>query len=141
MSTLKTNTLTGTTSAGSIVVTGEGGSVTTNLQQGLAKWWATVVQSSNSISDSFNVSGVTDNGTGRSEIAFTNNFSSANYCCTACNRDGGGYNDAINVNSCTDGAYSTSAVEFFCYETASTGAGTGNDSNGGLWVMSAGDLA
>ena len=141
MSTLKTNTLTGTTSAGSINVTGEGGSTTTNLQQGLAKLWATVVQSSNSISDSFNVSGVTDNGTGRSEIASTNNFSSATYCCTACNRDGGGYNDAINVNSCTDGNYTTSAVEFFCYETNSSGAGVGNDSNGGLWVMSAGDLA
>ena len=39
MSTLKTNTLTGTTSAGSIVVTGEGGSTTTNLQQGLAKFF------------------------------------------------------------------------------------------------------
>ena len=39
MSTIKTNTLTGTTSAGSIVVTGEGGSTTTNLQQGLAKFW------------------------------------------------------------------------------------------------------
>ena len=37
MSTIKTNTLTGTTSAGSIVVTGEGGTNTTNLQQGLAK--------------------------------------------------------------------------------------------------------
>ena len=37
MSTIKTNTLTGTTSAGSIVVTGEGGSTTTNLQQGLLK--------------------------------------------------------------------------------------------------------
>ena len=37
MSTLKANTFTGTTSAGSIVVTGEGGSTTTNLQQGLTK--------------------------------------------------------------------------------------------------------
>ena len=37
MSTLRTNTLTGTTSAGSILVTGEGGSTTTNLQQGLNK--------------------------------------------------------------------------------------------------------
>ena len=43
MSTIKTNTLTGTTSAGSIVVTGEGGSTTTNLQQGLAKAWATLM--------------------------------------------------------------------------------------------------
>ena len=140
MSTLNVDALVGNTSANAITVRGEG-TATTSLQQGLSKWWATVVQSSNSISDSFNVSGVTDNGTGRSEIAFTNNFSSANYCCTACNRDGGGYNDAINVNSCTDGAYSTSAVEFFCYETNSSGAGVGNDSNGGLWVMSAGDLA
>ena len=39
MSTIKTNTLTGTTSAGSILVTGEGGSTTTNLQQGLNKVW------------------------------------------------------------------------------------------------------
>jgi hypothetical protein len=39
MSTLLLNTLTGKTSAGSIVVTGEGGSTTTNMQQGLAKAW------------------------------------------------------------------------------------------------------
>ena len=39
MSTLVTNTFTGKTSAGSIVVTGEGGSTTTNLQQGLKKVW------------------------------------------------------------------------------------------------------
>ena len=37
MSTLLLNTLTGKTSAGSIVVTGEGGSTTTPLQEGLAK--------------------------------------------------------------------------------------------------------
>ncbi len=37
MATLKTNTLTGTSTAGSIAVTGEGNSTTTNLQQGLAK--------------------------------------------------------------------------------------------------------
>ena len=42
MSTIKTNTLTGTTSAGSILVTGEGGSTTTNLQQGLTKTWVTI---------------------------------------------------------------------------------------------------
>ena len=56
MSTLKTNTLTGTTSAGSIVVTGEGGSTTTNLQQGLAKAWVNLTQSDASVTDSLNVS-------------------------------------------------------------------------------------
>ena len=38
-STLKINTLTGVSTAGSIAVTGEGNSTTTNLQQGLAKCW------------------------------------------------------------------------------------------------------
>ena len=36
---LKVDTLTGVTTAGSISVTGEGNSTTTNLQQGLAKAW------------------------------------------------------------------------------------------------------
>ena len=36
---LKVDTLTGVTTAGSIDVTGEGNSTTTNLQQGLAKCW------------------------------------------------------------------------------------------------------
>ena len=40
MSTILVNTLTGTSTAGSIVVTGEGNSTTTNLQQGLVKAWA-----------------------------------------------------------------------------------------------------
>ena len=57
MSTIKTNTLTGTTSAGSIVVTGEGGSTTTNLQQGLAKAWVNLnaIQVIPVLRDSFNV--------------------------------------------------------------------------------------
>ena len=37
MSEIKTDKFTGTSTAGSIVVTGEGGSTTTNLQQGLTK--------------------------------------------------------------------------------------------------------
>jgi len=74
MSTLKTNTLTGTTSAGSILVTGEGGSTTTNLQQGLAKCWVGSFDfSDNSVIDSFNVSTFTDNGNGE----LITNFSSA----------------------------------------------------------------
>ena len=39
MSTIFVNTLTGTSTAGSIAVTGEGNSTTTNLQQGLANQW------------------------------------------------------------------------------------------------------
>ena len=78
MATLKTNTLTGTTTAGSIAVTGEGNSTQTNLQQGLAKMWH---RSSDAASptDSLNVSGGTDNGTGDFTYAFTNNMGNANF--------------------------------------------------------------
>ena len=70
---LHTNTLKGTTTAGSITVQGEG-SATTNLQQGLAKLW--VRYQSSAIQDSLNVSSLTDGGTNSTNctIAFTNNF-------------------------------------------------------------------
>ena len=80
MSTIKTNTLTGTTSAGVINVTGEGGSTTTNLQQGLAKVWVNVQQTSTySTRDSFNLSSHGDEGTGKSRLTFTNSFGNANH--------------------------------------------------------------
>ena len=70
MSTLLLNTLTGKTSAGSIVVTGEGGSTTTNMQQGLAKAWVNFDGTGGSagqnrtINNSQNISSVYDNGEG-----------------------------------------------------------------------------
>ena len=80
MSTLKTNTLTGTTSAGSIVVTGEGGSTTTNLQQGLTKHWLNLDGTGTiAITDSFNCASVTDDGTGDYDPFFTNNMNNAGY--------------------------------------------------------------
>ena len=36
---LKVDTITGVTTAGSVAITGEGNSTTTNLQQGLLKFW------------------------------------------------------------------------------------------------------
>ena len=58
---LKVDKFTGVTTAGSILVTGEGNSTTTNLQQGLAKVWL-FASSGNSISDSLNMTSITDNG-------------------------------------------------------------------------------
>ena len=83
MSTAKVNTLTGTTSAGSIVVTGEGGSTTTNLQQGLAKAWTHFQGTSTAASvDGYNISSVDDDGTGLFGIHFTSNMSNATYAVT-----------------------------------------------------------
>ena len=76
MATLKTNTLTGTSTAGSIAVTGEGNSTTTNLQQGLVKAWCKFNGEASSIAndDSFNVSGLTDHGTGQYTITIDNDM-------------------------------------------------------------------
>ena len=75
-STLKINTLTGVTTAGSIAVTGEGNSTTTNLQQGLCKvFYRIATSNSNTVEETFNVSGFTDNGTGDVSITHTNNTS------------------------------------------------------------------
>ena len=79
MSTIKTNTLTGTTSAGVINVTGEGGSTTTNLQQGLAKGWLKFDQDNTTADDSHNVSSVTDVDTGVFNQNHLNNMANANY--------------------------------------------------------------
>ena len=77
MSTIKTNTLTGTTTAGSISVTGEGNSTTTNLQQGLAKAWFACDDMA--ILDSLNSAGLTDNGTGDLTLTVTNAMNNDDY--------------------------------------------------------------
>jgi|TARA_R110000851_G_scaffold31394_1_gene84996 hypothetical protein len=77
---LKVDTLTGVTTAGSIVVTGEGNSTTTNLQQGLNKAWLSVNQDGTmAILDSFNIGSISDDGTGKTDATYTSNMSSANY--------------------------------------------------------------
>jgi hypothetical protein len=87
-STLKINTLTGVTTAGSIAVTGEGNSTTTNLQQGLCKAWLNVDNlSSFDTKDSFNLSSVADTGTAIITPSWTNAFNSANYVGNATSGD------------------------------------------------------
>ena len=72
---LKVNTLTGVSTAGSIAVTAEGNSTTTNLQQGLAKAWAGGADDGTTINDSFNVTSRTDEGTGNYDYTITNALS------------------------------------------------------------------
>lgn len=67
----------GETSAGSVSVTGEGGSTTTNLQQGLAKVWASSNQAS--LIDSFNVASTTDNQSADTTYTYTNAMANAGY--------------------------------------------------------------
>ena len=77
---LKVDTITGVTTAGSISVTGEGNSTTTNLQQGLAKAWMDLNGSGTiALRDSNNIASVTDNTTGDYTASYTSAMSNANY--------------------------------------------------------------
>ena len=72
--------LKGVTATGSMLVVGEGGTVTTNLQQGLCKAWACWQGDQfTTILDSFNSSGGTDNGAGDYTLTITNDMANANY--------------------------------------------------------------
>jgi hypothetical protein len=98
MATLKTNTLTGTSTAGSIAVTGEGNSTTTNLQQGLVKHWVKFGADA-AADDSFNNSSITDNDTGRFTVTRTNSMSNTNYV-TQVNGDWTfGSDSSVNVHT------------------------------------------
>ena len=76
--------LAGAGSAGVMTVVGEGGSTTTSLQQGVAKYW-TQFNGSGTVAtvDSFNQGGLTDNGTGDYTISYTNNMSNNDFSATA----------------------------------------------------------
>ena len=152
MSTLTVQNIQGSSSSNNTISVADGhkldvtlvkaeGTATTNLQQGLSKWWCAVIQATNTVKDSFNVSGTTDTGTGRTQYGYTNNMANDGYSVVGTSRDGGGYNDIANCNSCTDSTYSSSQVELFCTHGASSGAGTPNDTNGPLWATAHGDLA
>ena len=116
MSTIKTNTLTGTTSAGSIVVTGEGGSTTTNLQQGLAKVWcsATISSNTHTIQDSLNVASLTDGGTGITSVVITNDMNNDDYSVSAClGISGARLFASLNANSdIATGSYKMNSINY-----------------------------
>jgi hypothetical protein len=88
---LKVNTLTGVSTAGSIAVTGEGNSTTTNLQQGLAKTWSHCKEGVNT--DGFNVSSVTDSSTGSYIIFHNNDMANATYAVSGLKQTAGAGRD------------------------------------------------
>ena len=107
---LKVDTLTGVTTAGSISVTGEGNSTTTNLQQGLTKVWVRFNGTSTvAVNDSLNVSGLTDHGTGDYQVNFTNNMGNVNYANTSNSNNAHALNgNANSVDNLRVGTYNSS---------------------------------
>ena len=113
---LKVDTITGVTTAGSIAVTGEGNSTTTNLQQGLAKAWVRFNGGGTAaINDSFNIGSLTDDGTGLYTFAFSSNMGNVNFCGTATAKEV----DSTAANNNGTGVmlhgYLATAVEYVCF--------------------------
>ena len=106
---LKVDEMQGVTSAGDITITGEGGSATQSLQQGLAKTWV-VYEFSSGITtfDSFSVSSMTDGGTGLATVNFTNSYGNAHYAMAGCSSGGSG-NSLFNNIQNTGSSKTTSA--------------------------------
>ena len=132
-STLKINTLTGVSTAGSIAVTGEGNSTTTNLQQGLAKVWAGTVSDSASATDSFGVSSIGDTGSGDNRINFTNSFANVGYAAVT--------GTGNTASSQPDRVIFVSDMEASTFRMQTMIANTGADSSIEQHIQLCGDLA
>tara|TARA_R100000951_G_scaffold104465_1_gene97654 strand:+ start:329 stop:781 length:453 start_codon:yes stop_codon:yes gene_type:complete len=92
-------------SANSMTIRGEG-SAQTSIQQGLAKAW---VKYGFSVTpnDSFNVSGLTDNGTGDFTTTFATSMTNDDFCVpTSCNH----VNASTTLYACNPHTYATNSV-------------------------------
>ena len=137
---LKVDTITGVTTAGSIAVTGEGNSTTTNLQQGLAKAWTHFQGTSTAASvDGLNISSVDDDGTGDYGLHFTNNMGNATYCVTFGIDDDGSASVVIGQDT-TNGTMATGNFDFEAYYVNSSSNRTNYDYANHYMVIT-GDLA
>ena len=66
--------------SGQVTIRGEGSATTTNLQQGLCKCWIRFNGTGTiATDDSFNVSGITDEGTGSYTVTINNHMANDDY--------------------------------------------------------------
>ncbi len=113
---LRVDNLKGSTTGGSINVLGEGTSATTNLQQGLCKAWCNFNQATPAITDSFNISSVSDDSNGKHTISFSSNFGNTTYATSVYfrrNSDadaGGGYYGSNSSDTKTASAMKFKAI-------------------------------
>jgi len=132
MSTLNVDALVGVSSANAITVRGEG-TATTSLQQGLVKSWINFDGTGTIASrDTFNVSGIADNGTGLYTVTFASNMSNANYASGV----GSGENSSGGNRMCGLRERSTSTRELRSFSVNSSAT-----DNAEVTYIISGDLA
>ena len=112
--------LKGASSAASISVVGEGGTTTTNLQQGLTKAWFNLNAATPALRDSFNITNVTDEGTGFYEGNFTSAMSNGDYSVSgsmSTKSSGNSYSGILTTGDESDtyGLHSTASIRVNLY--------------------------
>jgi len=140
MSEIITDKLTGKTAAGNVTITSEGGSATMQLQQGVAKAWINMDGTGTiTTRDSFNISSITDIGTGTYQHNSTNAMSSDNYTCVynAGNGDGNS-DDSTNPGNAFSSSHPNTASQAVMETMNDTATNGDRDYIGGTWH---GDLA
>ena len=137
---LKVDTLTGVTTAGSISVTGEGNSTTTNLQQGLCKGWALTDFAAAQNDDSFNVSAYTDYGAGYGQLSWNKDFNNANYAVAqACS--GSGTNPNAIPGSQSNSSKATGTIRIVAMDSSNATPSGDNIDYAEFGTVAMGDLA
>jgi len=137
---LKVDALTGVTTAGSISVTGEGNSTTTNLQQGLCKGWALTDFAAAQNDDSFNVSAYTDYGAGYGQLSWNNDFNNANYAVAqACS--GSGTNPNAIPGSQANSSKGTGTIRIVAMDSSNATPSSDNIDYAEFGTVAMGDLA
>jgi len=137
---LKVDALTGVSTAGSISVTGEGNSTTTNLQQGLCKGWALTDFAAAQNDDSFNVSAYTDYGAGYGQLSWNNDFNNANYAVAqACS--GSGTNPNAIPGSQSNSSKATGTIRIVAMDSSNATPSGDNIDYAEFGTVAMGDLA
>jgi len=150
MSTLVINELRGLDASGSIAVTAEGGSTTTNLQNGLVKHWVNYDSVNQTTDGSFNQTSLTDVAEGTFTSNYTNYLSGASNKCILSN-SWNTRNDGVSNNSgasrggsmSSQGAVvnSTSSINFQTFYGSTASSNGALEDMSGSYCTTLGDLA
>ena len=118
----------------------DGGAVTQNTVQGLAKHWSQTDNFGN-IDESFNLSSLTDVTTGQSRLTITNNFSGTNNCSSIGQNYFGVGTEFDNAKSQSSGGVQTTSTISISSKLTSANTYIDTDATGCIFSMVHGDLA
>lgn len=113
MSQINVDKISGKSTYGSISVVAEGNTVTTNLQSGLSKAWWQYDQVNDETDGSFNVSSISDDGTGLYTVTMSNiqtNVTDRSVQLTSNHQTGDSNSRMSAVSHDKSGTYSASAI-------------------------------